>query len=157
MNVSGILTPGESFAHVTKLSRVKRRRSSMDRIVSFGSAPARPVPIPRTNRLSVSFWIVESRRARRPGSCSRIRITPLPMRSLLETARLPEQMSSDVKPPWLPSGTKRWDKDRTLSSLLASSTIVLGSKTVDLNAIAKRSLSDKKSHSLNRVLPCART
>ena len=32
------------------------------------------------------------------------------MRSLIETARLPEQMSSDVKSLWLPTGTKRWDK-----------------------------------------------
>src|SRR5713226_7765 len=68
-------------------------------MVNFGSLPAGPVPIPRTNRLSDSCWRVSKRLARRLGSCSRIRITPLPVRSLFETARHAEQMSSDVKPP----------------------------------------------------------
>jgi hypothetical protein len=64
-----------------------------------GGRDGRPVPIPRTKRLSDSCWRVQRRYARKPGSCSRIRITLLPMRSLFETARHAEQMSNEVKPP----------------------------------------------------------
>src|SRR5260370_535530 len=105
MNVSGILTPGKDSVNVSKLSRVRRRRSSIARIVNLGSLPARPVPIPRTKRLPDSCWRVKRRLARRPGSCSRIRITPPPIRILFQISQQPEQLSIERNPKEPPSMT----------------------------------------------------